>query len=96
MAMDKQEDKEREEIVVYTTAWCADWARVKFLLDEYDVAYREIDVDQDTAAAAFVRQVNNGRRTVPTLVFPDGSIMAEPALAALAKKLGLTLDRDLW
>lgn len=38
---------------------------------------------------AYVEKVNNGMRIIPTIVFPDGSILVEPSNAELAKKLGL-------
>lgn len=78
-------------IRIYSTNWCPDCRRVKFLLDEYGVAYINVDVEQDEAGMAFVRRVNNGRRRVPTIVFPDGSIMVEPPSELLVEKLGLDL-----
>lgn len=82
---------EKNIIRVYATDWCSDCQRVKFLLDEYGVTYINVDVEQDEAGMAFVRRVNNGRRRVPTIVFPDGSIMVEPSSALLVEKLGLDL-----
>jgi thioredoxin reductase (NADPH) len=38
---------------------------------------------------AYVEKVNNGLRSVPTMIFPDGDILVEPSNAALAQKLGL-------
>ena len=38
-------------------------------------------------ARAYVEQVNNGYQSVPTIVFPDGSIMVEPSSAVLIAKL---------
>jgi mycoredoxin len=32
--------------------------------------------------------VNGGYKSVPTIVFPDGSVLVEPSNAALEKKLG--------
>ena len=40
-------------------------------------------------AMAFVEKVNQGKRIVPTIVFPDGDILVEPSNAQLAAKLGL-------
>ena len=37
----------------------------------------------------FVEQVNNGNRSVPTIVFPDGSILVEPTVQQLKDKLGV-------
>lgn len=79
------------DLIVYTTSWCSDCHRAKFLLDEYGIAYDERDIERDAAALAYVLQVNGGRRTVPTLVFPDGSILVEPSTALLVQKLGIQL-----
>jgi len=34
-----------------------------------------------------VRKLNHGRMITPTIVFPDGSFLAEPGNAELARKL---------
>ena len=79
----------QETIKVYGADWCPDCHRSKGFLEEQGVAYQWIDVDQDEQAQEYVRQVNNGRRIIPTILFPDGSILVEPGNAELAKKLGL-------
>jgi thioredoxin reductase (NADPH) len=38
---------------------------------------------------AFVERVNQGKRIIPTIVFPDGSRLVEPSNAELAEKLNL-------
>lgn len=38
---------------------------------------------------AFVEQTNKGMRSIPTIVFPDGSVLVEPSNAELAEKLGM-------
>ena len=37
----------------------------------------------------FIEKVNNGKRIIPTIVFPDGSTLVEPSNVELAEKLGL-------
>jgi mycoredoxin len=61
-------------------------------LDERGIAYQEVNIEEHTEAIAFVEQVNRGYRSVPTIVFPDGSILVEPSYSALAKKLGIALQ----
>ena len=51
------------------------------------VAYDWIDISSSAEAAAFVERVNNGNRSVPTIVFPDGDILVEPPIAVLMDKL---------
>ncbi|NIR66033.1 MAG: hypothetical protein GWN61_17485 [candidate division Zixibacteria bacterium] len=36
-----------------------------------------------------VEEVNDDKRIIPTIVFPDGSILVEPSNAELANELGL-------
>ena len=88
--MDDTESK-ADQIIMYTTNWCPDCHRAKYLLDEYGIPYTAIDVDQDPAALAFVQQVNNGRRVVPTIVLPDKTILVEPSNALLAERVGFKL-----
>jgi mycoredoxin len=37
-------------------------------------------------ATEFVLNVNHGNRSVPTIIFPDGSVLVEPGFAELNKK----------
>jgi mycoredoxin len=74
-------------IVVYGTRWCPDTLRARRILEANSVPYGWVDIDGDPAAAAYVMEVNDGLRSVPTIVFPDGSILVEPASAELEAKL---------
>jgi thioredoxin reductase (NADPH) len=78
-----------DQIMVYSAVWCPDCKRVKKFLGEQRIPYLNVDVEQDAEAMAYVEQINNGMRSVPTMVFPDGDILVEPSNAALAQKLGL-------
>lgn len=84
-------DNTQKQIIMYTTSWCSDCYRAKYLLDEYGVSYINIDVESDTEALAFVKRVNNGQRVVPTIVFPDNTILVEPTNKQLAEKAGFEL-----
>lgn len=72
------------QLKVYTTPWCGDCRRSKRWLDEHHVPYENIDIESDPAAADYVVQVNHGSQSVPTLIFPDGSVLVEPSNATLA------------
>jgi mycoredoxin len=56
-----------KRIVLYGTAWCRDCQATKRFLDERGIAYEEIDIDKDPAAAEIVMKLNDGMRKVPTL-----------------------------
>lgn len=74
-------------ITLYGTGWCGDCRRSRRLLEQHQVAYTYVDIEQDEQAAAYVQQVNNGSRSVPTIIFPDGSVLVEPSNVVLTKKL---------
>lgn len=83
-----------EEIVVYSTVWCPDCKRAKKFFSDHRIQYKNIDIEKDAEAMAFVEKVNNGNRTIPTILFPDGSKLVEPSNAELAEKLGIKTRAD--
>lgn len=77
-------------LTMYTTTWCGYCRTLKTQLDASGIAFTEIDVEQVPDAAAFVESVNGGNRTVPTVVYPDGSAATNPSLAAVKAALALS------
>lgn len=84
-------NRNQQKILVYSTNWCSDCHRTKYFLDQHNIDYLEINVDNNPEGLAFVRRVNHGHRVIPTVVFPDGTIYVEPPDSAMAAKLGLAL-----
>ena len=76
-------------IEVYGTEWCGDCKRAKKVLDERKVTYNWTDIDKDHNLMEYVKELNNGKSIVPTIVFPDGSILVEPSNVQLIEKLEL-------
>lgn len=56
---------------MYTTSWCGDCTITKNYLRKFEIPFEEIDIEADEEAAAYVVSMNDGKRSVPTLVF-DG------------------------
>jgi thioredoxin reductase (NADPH) len=77
------------DIRLYGTTWCSDCKRAKMFFGEHRVAYDFIDIDGDDEGVRIVEEVNQGKRIIPTIFFPDGSTLVEPTNAELADKLGL-------
>lgn len=75
--------------VIYGTEWCGDCKRSKAFLLEHEIPFEWIDVDEDQESAEKVKEINNGKRSVPTIIFDDGSILVEPSNGQLANKLGI-------
>jgi len=57
------------------------------VLDRHNIPFQWIDIEEDAGAMSYVQKVNGGYQSVPTIVFPDGSVLVEPASEALEKKL---------
>jgi putative hemolysin/glutaredoxin len=85
--LEKTTLKADDLLTVYGTAFCPMVGPVRRLLDEASVHYEYIDIRQDRAAAARVREITGGYESVPTLVFPDGKTLIEPGMQALRKEL---------
>ncbi|HEY6074309.1 MAG TPA: glutaredoxin domain-containing protein [Anaerolineales bacterium] len=77
-------------IVMYAVDWCPDCRRAKFFFERKHIPYELVNVDDDQQGAIFVKQVNHGHRSVPTIIFPDGSIMVEPSTEQLAAKFSMS------
>jgi len=85
-----------DQIILYGTTWCGDSRRAKGLFDKNNITYQWVDIDQDQSARLIVEGYNHGNRSVPTIVFPDGSILVEPSTNKLAEKLGIEIPVSLF
>ncbi len=81
----------QETIIMYGTVWCSDCTRSRNFLDEHQIPYEWINIDKDQQAEQWVKQVNGGCRSVPTILFPDSSILVEPTNRQLAEKLKIEI-----
>ena len=77
------------QLTMYSTQWCGYCQRLKAQLGREGITYTEIDIENDAEAAALVEKVNGGNRTVPTVVYEDGSAVTNPSLGQVKEKLGL-------
>lgn len=82
---------DRSPIRMYTTNWCSDCFRAKKIFQSMNLTYEEIDITNDEDATELVIRLNNGNRSVPTIVFPDGTILTEPSTVTLVQKLQSTV-----
>lgn len=73
-------------VTVYGTEWCGDCHRSRAALDRMEVAYRWHDVDADEEAREEAIAVS-GRRNVPVITLPDGTVLVEPSNPALVSAL---------
>ena len=74
-------------ITMYSTQWCGYCHRLKKVLKSAGIAYAEVDIENDPAAAEFVGSVNGGNHVVPTVKFADGSTLTNPGANEVKAKL---------
>ena len=79
----------QEKIKIYATTWCGDCRWAKRWFDSHNIPYEYINIEEDEEAAEIVARVNKGMHSVPTIIFPDGSILVEPSSRDLAAKFSL-------
>jgi len=74
-------------LTMYTTTWCGYCSRLKAMLQREGIEYQEVNIESDDHAAELVMSVNGGNRTVPTVVFPNGTALTNPTLAQVKAEL---------
>jgi mycoredoxin len=60
--------------------------RAKKFFNEHNISHELVRLEGNPEATDFVRKVNNGNQSVPTIIFPDGSILVEPSWKELKQK----------
>ena len=74
-------------VTMYTTTWCGYCFRLKKLMQREGIGFAEVDIEADDGAAEIVMSANGGNRTVPTLVFPDGTALTNPTIEQVKAQL---------
>ena len=74
------------QIVVYTTEYCSDCLRVKKFFEANNIPYLRVGLEGNSEASEFVIRLNRGCQSVPTIIFPDGSVLVEPNWEELRAK----------
>lgn len=77
-------------VVVYGATWCPDCRRAKQFLTTHRVPFTWVDLEEHPEQVAEVEARNDGKRIIPTIVFPNGTHLAEPSNDELADSVGLT------
>ena len=76
-----------EQITMYGAEWCGDCRRSKRFLDSNNINYNYIDVEADQSASDKVIEINGGMRSIPVILFSDGTHLTEPSDKDLQAKL---------
>jgi len=75
------------QIVMYTTEVCSDCRRAKAFFEANKISFVQVAIEHDSRATQFVAELNHGYHSVPTIIFPDGTVLVEPSWEELKAKL---------
>ncbi|HWP02113.1 MAG TPA: FAD-dependent oxidoreductase [Gemmatimonadaceae bacterium] len=78
-----------EGIRVAGTALSPASYEVRDFLSRNQIPYQWLDVETDSVARALVAPLSNELARLPVVLFPDGPALVQPALRALAERLGM-------
>ena len=79
-------------ITMYGADWCGDCRRAKKFFADNKIEFEWVDLELDENEKYVKSEVlrrNNGKQSIPVIVFDDDSHLTEPTNAQLAEKLGL-------
>ena len=74
-------------VTMYSTTWCSYCQRLKKQMQKEGIEFAEVNIELDDAAAELVMNANGGNRTVPTLIFSDGTALTNPSLTEVKAQL---------
>src|SRR5690625_3296272 len=75
------------EITMFSTDWCGYCKRLAMMLNKEGIGYTEVNIEDTPGTAELVETVNGGNRTVPTVIFPDGSTATNPSITEVKARL---------
>ncbi len=80
-------------ITMYGADWCGDCVRAKKFFADNKVDYQWVDlelIENKKYVDLEVLRRNDGKKSIPVIVFDDDSHLTEPTNAQLLEKLGMT------
>ncbi|MBM3125127.1 MAG: NrdH-redoxin [Chloroflexi bacterium] len=81
--MDDKYSLHPSQIVMYTTRDCPDCHRARSYFERNHIHYLQVGLEGDEKAKKFVKSINQGNQSVPTIILPDGTILVEPSTEEL-------------
>ena len=79
-------------VTMFTTTWCGYCVRLKKLMQIEGISFAEVDIEADEKAADLVSNANGGNRTVPTLIFADGTALTNPSIDQVKAQLAAAAE----
>jgi thioredoxin reductase (NADPH) len=80
-----------QKLVIYGADWCADCHRVRDILATHSISYDYKNTDEAEIMLE-MQTFTDGRKEIPTLVFPDNKVAENPTNAELINMIGAQID----
>lgn len=77
----------QEKILVYGAMWCPDTLRTISFLNENKIEFEFRSIENNSENIKIIEDINSGLRIIPTIVFPNQTILTEPSDAELSKAI---------
>ncbi len=82
-------------ITMYGADWCGDCRRAKAWFADHGIDYTYVDLIEEPDQTSVVLERNDGRKSIPVIVFADDTHLTEPSDDELARKVAaLDAGRD--
>lgn len=78
---------EENRIIMYGADWCPDCRKSKSFLNDNNINYQYIDIDQNEWAIPIITKINNGKRKIPTILINEDIVLVEPENEELRRVL---------
>jgi len=75
------------KIVMYGAMWCPDTLRAMAFFNQRKIEFEFKDIENNPENTNFVEEINHGMRIIPTIIFPNGTILTEPSNTELEKTI---------
>jgi len=83
-----------QRIRMYTTQWCGDCFRAKWFLNQRQIPFEEVNIENTPGAVEFVMGANQGKRRVPTFEVDGRTFHCSPYDPdKLSRELGLAVAK---
>jgi thioredoxin reductase (NADPH) len=84
---------ETGRILLMGADWCPDCRRAKSFLQDNNVNFQYVDIEQHEWANEKIEELNNGKRVIPTVIIDDG-VLINPDNAKLSELLKIEVPRE--
>jgi glutaredoxin-related protein len=74
-----------KKVIVYGAMWCPDTLRAMQFFSNHEIEIDFKNIDNSPENTKFVEDFNNGMRIIPTIIFPDESVVVEPSNSELER-----------